>query len=82
MKTKNSHYIASWTHVKEIEHTKLLISLHHSRYESANIAVFDISHEGCASKIYNMDEIRGGNLLLLLLSDKSINCDFNNDSLL
>ena len=49
----------SWTHVKEIANTKLLVSLYHNRTESANMAVFDLSKQGQVNEIYSLGEVSG-----------------------
>ena len=50
----------SWTHVKEISSTGLLVSLHHCNDTSANMSVFDISKKGKARKIYSFEEVSAG----------------------
>ena len=52
-------YNNSWTHVKEISGTKLLISLHHNCSKSANIEVFNLVNKGRSKKIYSLSEIIG-----------------------
>ena len=49
----------SWTHVKEIPNTNLLISLHHSFEKSANMVVLDVAKKGAAKKIYALGEFFG-----------------------
>ena len=51
----------SWTHVKEIPNTNLLVSLHHNAWESASMEVFEISKEEWVKKIYSLGEVSGGN---------------------
>ena len=51
---------SSWTHVKEIPNTKLLVSLHHNWENSANMEILDISKKGQAKKIYSLEEVSGG----------------------
>ena len=51
----------SWTHVREIPGTKLLVSLHHSCYDSANLAVFDLTYKGKVNQIYSFEEVHGSN---------------------
>ena len=51
---------ASWTHVKEISGTKLLISLHTTlAASSANIEVFNLANKGRPETIYSFDEVVG-----------------------
>ena len=52
--------ISSWTHLKEISGSNLLVSLHHSCYKSANIEVFNLANKGSPKKIYQFDEVIGG----------------------
>ncbi len=52
----------SWTHAKEIPNTKLLVSLHHNFYDSANMEIVDISKKGRANKIYSLGEVSGSKL--------------------
>ena len=54
----------SWTHVKEIPNTKLLVSLHHNAGTLANMAVYDISKKGQIHEIYSLGEVKGGILKL------------------
>ena len=35
----------SWTHVKEIPNSKLLISLHHDSDDSATMEIFELSNK-------------------------------------
>lgn len=53
-------YLGGWTHVTEIPNTKLLVSLHHKSFKSANFELFDISKKGQANKIYSFEEVSGG----------------------
>lgn len=53
-------YRNSWTHLKEIRNTSLLVSLHHCWNTSANLEIFDIVQEGKARKIYSFEEVLGG----------------------
>ena len=55
---EDSNY--SWTHLKEISGSKLLVSLHHSLYKCANIEVFNLTNKGSPEKIYQFDEVIGG----------------------
>ena len=55
-----------WTHVKEIQNTRYLVSLHHSYFKSANMEIFDISKKGQAKKIYTPETVFGGNTLRFL----------------
>ena len=50
---------SSWTHVKEIPGSKLLISLHHFSKKCANIEVFNLTKKGKSEKIYSFDEVIG-----------------------
>ena len=53
----------SWTHVKEIPNTKLLVSLYHYNYhESANMSVFDNSKKNQIKEIYSLGEVSGGSI--------------------
>ena len=52
-------YDNSWTHVKEIADTGLLVSVHHSWEKSASLEVFDVSQAGLAKKIYSFEEVFG-----------------------
>ncbi len=52
-----------WTHIKEIPNTKLLVSLHHNKTESANMEIFDVLKKGRARKIYSLGEVSGGKLI-------------------
>lgn len=52
----------SWTHVKEVPNSSLLISLHNNCDESANMEIFDISEKGHAKKVYAFEEALGGNM--------------------
>ena len=51
---------STWTHVKEIPNTNLLVSLHHNYLKSASMEVLDISKKGEAKKIYSLGEVSGG----------------------
>ena len=66
----------SWTHVKEIPSTKLLVSLHHHRNKSANMSVFDISKRAQIKEIYSLGEVSGGSINYLLPSCLK-NCIFS-----
>ena len=59
--------VNSWTHVKEIPNTKLLVSLHHDYDNSANMAVFDISTKDQIKEIYSLDEVSGGSIIIFYL---------------
>ncbi len=52
----------SWTHVKEISNSKLLVSLQYDQNESVNLELFDISKKGKANKIYSLGEVSGSKL--------------------
>lgn len=52
----------SWTHVKEIPNTKLLVSLRHNSNQSANLTIFDTSQNIKAKKIYSLGAIYGGQI--------------------
>lgn len=64
-----SVYGSSRTHLKELANTSLLVSLHHSCYQSANLEVFDISQKGSPRKVYAFEEVLGS-ILLILFSSK------------
>ena len=51
---------SSWTHVKEIANTGLLVSVHHTSRNSANLELFDVSRKGQAKKIYSFEEVFRG----------------------
>ena len=51
----------SWTHIKEIPSTRLLVSLHHSSSKLANMEVFDISNQAHIRRVYSFEEIHGRN---------------------
>lgn len=51
----------SWTHLKEISNSTLLVSLHHCRLKSANLEIFDTSQKGKVRKVYSNEETIGGN---------------------
>ena len=57
----------SWTHVKEIPNTKLLVSLHHRWNELAGMAIFDISKKQKAKEIFAFPEVRGSKIDFLLV---------------
>ena len=44
---------SSWTHVREVPNTKLLVSLHHRDDETANMAVYDISRQDKINEVYS-----------------------------
>ena len=50
----------SWTHVKEIPNSNLLVTLHQNGLKAANMEVFDISTKIKSKKIYSLGEISGG----------------------
>ena len=54
----------SWTHVKEIASTRLLVSVQHDYYKSANVEVFDVSWKGQARKVYSFVKVSGGKFLV------------------
>mgnify|MGYP007122282732 CR=1 FL=1 len=51
----------TWTHVREIPSTNLLVSLSHSSNKSANMKIFDISRKGQKKDVYSFEEILGSN---------------------
>ena len=53
----------SWTHVKEIPSTTLLVILHHKSRKSANMTVFDISKKDQIQEIYSLGEVSGGKII-------------------
>ena len=53
----------SWTHVKEIPSTTLLVTLHHKSRKSANMTVFDISKKDQIQEIYSLGEVSGGKII-------------------
>ena len=53
--------VYSWTHVKEIPNSKLLVSLHHDCDRSANMEIFDVSKKNHIEKIYSHQDVLGGN---------------------
>ena len=53
--------------MKEIPSTKLLVSLHHSYYRSANMAVFDISKKDQIKEIYSLGEVSGERIIIFYL---------------
>lgn len=57
----------SWTHIKEITNTSLLVSLHHNTDKSANLEIFDIAKQTEVKKIYSLGEVSGGNISFLIL---------------
>ena len=60
-------------HLKGIPNTNLLICLKHAVWQSANLEIFDISHQGRARKVYSFDEVQGSiNYLLYLIFKKII----------
>ena len=65
----------SWTHVKEIGNTGLLVSVHHCYNTSANLEVFDVSQKGQAQKIYSFEEVSGSktsiNISLVIIISSS-----------
>ena len=50
--------------MKEVANTGLLVSIHHSNEESANLEVFDVSRKGQARKIYSFEEVSGSRILV------------------
>ena len=56
--------VESWTLVKEIPYTKLLVSLHHNYGKSANMTVYDISKKNQIKEIFSLDEISGRIIIL------------------
>ena len=50
----------SWTHVKEIPNTRLLVSVHHCWDTSAKLKVFDVSRKGQRKSIFLSEEVLGG----------------------
>ena len=55
----------SWTHVKQIPDTKLLVSLHNNWERSANLEIFDVSKKDQINKIYSFEEASRCNLIYL-----------------
>ena len=55
----DSYQNTSWSHVKEIPGTRLLVSLHHLGYESANLELFDVSKRKQERKIYSFETVYG-----------------------
>ena len=53
--------LSSYSHVKMIPDTGLLVSLHHHWRKAAQLEVFDVSKKGLARKIYSFGEVFGGN---------------------
>src|SRR5690348_13908601 len=51
--------VDSWTHVKEISNSKLLISVHHAWKKSASMKLFDISRKEQVREIYFLEEVFG-----------------------
>ena len=51
---------SSWTHVKEIPMTRLLVSLHHSYQYSASLKIFDITKPNAPKTVYTFEEVQGG----------------------
>ena len=56
---------SGWPHLKEIPETRLLVSLHCSYYQSANMEVFDISNKGKIKTIYSFEEAIGSNIIFI-----------------
>ena len=52
-------YGFSWTHVKEISGTKLLISIQQNITTSANIEVFNLASKRRSEKVCSFDEVIG-----------------------
>lgn len=52
-------FMGSWTLLKEIPNTRLLVSLNQRRYESANMKIVDISTK-MTKEIYSFGEVFGG----------------------
>ena len=57
----------SWTHVKEIPNTKLLVSLYHNCYKSTNMEIFDISKKDQPKKIYSLGEVSGSKIYYIFV---------------
>lgn len=55
----SSLIVGSWTHVKEILGTRLLISLHYGFRSSANMEIFDLSKKRQMHKIYALGDTPG-----------------------
>ena len=49
----------SWTHVREIPGSRLLISLHHCHDKYASLEVFDLKNKGRATKVYSLGAVLG-----------------------
>lgn len=58
----------SWTHIKEIPNTTLLVSLHNSYNKAANLEIVDIPKKGFVRKIYSFEEVIGCNISCLIYS--------------
>ncbi len=58
----------SWTHIKDIPSSGLLVSLHHSVMKSANMEIFDISQRGKVKKVYSFEEVLGSKYFSVSLS--------------
>ena len=50
----------SWSHVKEIPNTNLLVSLHHNEDKAAKLEIFDISKKDRTNIICSFEEVKGG----------------------
>ena len=57
--------VYSWTHVKEIPNTKLLVSLQHNWEKAANLEIFDISKKDRINNIYSFGEVSGSSIIYL-----------------
>ena len=51
----------SWTQVREIPGSRLLVSLHICHNKYANLEIFDLSNKGRAAKVYSLGRVFGGN---------------------
>ena len=51
---------SSWTHIKEISNTNLIVTLNHNAEKSVSMEVLDTSNKREAKKIYSLEEVSGG----------------------
>ena len=52
----------TWSHLREIPNTQLVVSLKHHYDKGANMKVFDISKKGKSRNIYTYEEVPGSNI--------------------
>ena len=55
----------SYTHLREIPGSKLLVSLNHCYDKYATLEIFDLRNKGRATKVYSLDAVLGCNYKLL-----------------